>query len=58
MRHAIKLIQLAGEPLSIVHVHRAISSFPDHLGQQDELGWDEIPIRRRSSMPSAHARKL
>jgi type IV secretory pathway TraG/TraD family ATPase VirD4 len=41
MRHAIKLIQLAGEPLSIVNVHRAISSFPDHLGQQDEQGWEK-----------------
>jgi type IV secretory pathway TraG/TraD family ATPase VirD4 len=41
MRHAIKLIQLAGEPLSIVNVHRAISSFPDRLGQQDEQGWEE-----------------
>jgi type IV secretory pathway TraG/TraD family ATPase VirD4 len=41
MRNAIKLIQLAGEPLSIVNVHRAISSFPDHLGQQDEPGWKE-----------------
>ena len=41
MRNAIKLIQLANEPLSIVNVHRAISSFPDHLGQQDEPGWEE-----------------
>lgn len=41
MRNAIKLIQLANEPLSIVNVHRAISSFPDHPGQQDEQGWEE-----------------
>ena len=40
MRNAIKLIQLAQEPLSISNVHRAISSFPDHLGQQDEPGWE------------------
>ena len=41
MRHAIKLIQLANEPLSIVHVHRAISSFPTYLGQQEESSWRE-----------------
>jgi TraM recognition site of TraD and TraG len=40
MRNAIKLIQLANEPLSILNVHRAISSFPDHPGQQDEPGWE------------------
>lgn len=39
MRHAIKLIQLAGEPLSIVNIHRAIGSFPTHAGEQDEEGW-------------------
>jgi hypothetical protein len=41
MRHAIKLIQLAAEPLSIVNIHRAISSFPTHPGQHDEEGWQE-----------------
>jgi hypothetical protein len=40
MRNAIKLIQLANDPLSILNVHRAISSFPDHLGQQDEPEWE------------------
>lgn len=41
MRHAIKLIQLAGQPLSIVNIHHAIRSFPTHPGEHDEEGWIE-----------------
>jgi type IV secretory pathway TraG/TraD family ATPase VirD4 len=41
MRNAIKLIQLAKEPLSIVNIHQTISSFPTYLGQQDDATWSE-----------------
>ena len=39
MRHAIQLIKLAGEPLSIVNIYRAISSFPSRPEQQEEEDW-------------------
>ena len=40
-RHALKLIQLSGEPLSIFNMHEAISSFPERLGEQDDPAWIE-----------------
>jgi hypothetical protein len=40
-RHAIHLIKLADEPLSIVNIHKAISSFPDHPGQHDDESWSK-----------------
>ena len=39
MRHAIHLIRLAGDPLSIVSIHRAIQSFPNHVGEENEESW-------------------
>src|SRR5579859_1063727 len=39
MRHAIQLIKLSGEALSIVNINRAISSYPTYRGQHDELAW-------------------
>jgi hypothetical protein len=41
MRNAIQLIKLAGEPLSIVNIHRAISSFPSRPDQHDEQAWQD-----------------
>jgi hypothetical protein len=39
MRHAIKLIQLAGEPLSIGSIHKAIRSFPTRPAEHEEPVW-------------------
>jgi type IV secretory pathway TraG/TraD family ATPase VirD4 len=39
MRHAIHLIRLAGEPLSIVSIYRAIQSYPSHPGEQETDDW-------------------
>jgi TraM recognition site of TraD and TraG len=36
MRNVIKLLQLAGEPLSIVNMGRCIKSMPTRVGQQEE----------------------
>jgi hypothetical protein len=41
MRNAIHLIKLAGEPLSIVHIHRAIASFPTYVGEHDTEEWQQ-----------------
>src|SRR5882724_7847933 len=41
MRHSIQLIKLAGEPLSIININRAITSFPTHPGQHDEEAWEK-----------------
>jgi hypothetical protein len=41
MRHAIHLIRLAGEPLSIVSIHRAIQSFPSRAGEYEEKSWQK-----------------
>jgi hypothetical protein len=38
-RHAIHLIRLAQEPLSIVNIHRAIQSYPTSPGQHEEESW-------------------
>jgi type IV secretory pathway TraG/TraD family ATPase VirD4 len=38
-RVAIHLIKLAGEPLSIPNISRAISSFPTYLGEQETEAW-------------------
>jgi hypothetical protein len=41
MRHAIHLIRLAGEPLSIASIHRAIQSFPSRIGEYEEESWQK-----------------
>ncbi len=41
MRHAIHLIKLAGEPLSIINIHRAIASYPNFLGEHDQDAWQQ-----------------
>jgi hypothetical protein len=41
MRHAIHLIRLAGEPLSIVSIHRTIQSFPSRLHEHEEEAWQK-----------------
>jgi hypothetical protein len=62
MRHAIQLIKLAGEPLSIVNIYRAISSFPSAPEQQEDEGWQASSytasliegIRQRRSTLTEH----
>lgn len=41
MRHAIHLLQLAGEPLSIVSIHRAIQSFPSRPKEHEGEPWQK-----------------
>jgi len=41
MRHAIHLIKLAQQPLSIVNIHRTIRSFPTRPGEHEEESWIE-----------------
>jgi hypothetical protein len=41
MRHAIQLIRMANETLSITSIYRAIQSFPSAPGEQEEQAWQE-----------------
>jgi hypothetical protein len=41
MRHAIHLINLSNEPLSITSIYRAIQSFPSRPGEHEEKAWQD-----------------
>ena len=41
IRNNIKLLELAGEPISIANIDRAIKSLPTQPGQYEEEGWQK-----------------
>ena len=41
IRHALQLLRLAAEPISIVSIHRAIQSFPSRKGEHEEESWQK-----------------
>jgi hypothetical protein len=46
MRAAIKLLELAGERISIVNIDRVIRSLPSSPGQEDDPAWQAVSYTR------------
>jgi hypothetical protein len=55
MRNVIKLLDLAGERISIASIDRVIKSLPTQPDQHEEAAWQESPIARSSSIPGSRA---